>query len=175
MKRSGIWALSLIVITVLFPLERGGAQSVNTTIPVTVTVGAGCSISGTGLNFGIYVGSQLTSTGTITVTCSQDRFYNVTLSGGLHRGAGTPRALRNLDSPTAGVRAEYFLYKDPTMGLEWGDFGFDGTYPGGTPLFGTGTGSPQTLTIYGRLSAVGGIQGAAPGSYTDTVVATLFF
>jgi spore coat protein U-like protein len=170
MKRSGIWALSLIVVTVLFPLERGGAQSVNTTIPVSATVAAACSISGTGLNFGNYVGSQLTSTGTITVTCSQDRFYNVTLSGGLHRGGGT----RALSSPTFPVRAIYFLYKDSVMTQEWGDFGFDGTYPGGTPVSGIGTGSQQTLTIYGKLPA-GELAGAAPGSYTDTVVATLFF
>ncbi len=174
MKRSGIWMLSLMVVTVLFPLERGDAQNVNTTIPVSVTVAAACSISGTGLNFGSYVGAQLTSTGTITVTCSQDRPYNVTLDRGLNLQGGI-RGLRDINSQTFTVRAQYFLYKDSAMTQEWGDSGFAGTYTLGTSVSGTGTGSPQTLTIYGKLPADGGIAGAAPGTYTDTVVATLFF
>ncbi len=175
MKRSGIWALSLMVVTVLFPLERGWAQNVNTTIPVSVTVAAACSISGTGLNFGNYVGSQLTSTGTITVTCSQDRPYNVTLDKGLNAATNLNiRTLRDLNSQTSAVRAQYFLYKDSAMTQEWGDSGFAGTYTLGTSVPGTGTGSAQTLTIYGKLPA-DQLAGAAPGTYTDTVVATLLF
>ena len=172
MKRSGIWALSFMVVTVLFPLERGGAQNVNTTIPVSVTVAAACSINGTGLNFGSYVGSQLTSTGTITVTCSQDRPYNVTLDRGLNLQGGI-RGLRDINSQTFAVALQYFLYKDSALTQEWGDSGFAGTYTLGTSVPGTGTGSPQTLTIYGKLLA--DQLGAAPGTYTDTVVATLFF
>jgi spore coat protein U-like protein len=169
MKRSGIWALSLMVITVLFPLERGGAQSVNTIIPISVTVAAACSISGTGLNFGSYVGTQLTSTGTITVTCSQDRPYNVTLDRGLNVTGGL-RGMRDL-AFTGWL--SYFLYKDSALTQEWGDSGFAGTYPLGTSVSGTGTGSAQTLTIYGQL--VANQLGAPPGTYTDTVVATLLF
>lgn len=175
MKRSGIWALSVMVVTVLFPLERGDAQNVNTTIPVSVTVAAACSISGTGLNFGNYVGSQLTSTGTITVSCSQDRPYNVTLDRGLNFDA-TALNIRGLGDPnsqTFAVKLKYFLYKDSAMTQEWGDSGFAGTYTLGTSVSGTGTGSAQTLTIYGKLLA--DQLGAAPGTYTDTVVATLFF
>lgn len=172
MKRSGIWALSLMVVTVLFPLERGDAQNVNTTIPVSVTVAAACSISGTGLNFGNYVGSQLTSTGTITVTCSQDRPYNVTLDRGLNLQGGI-RGLRDFNSQTFTVALQYFLYKDSALTQEWGDSGFAGTYTLGTSVPGIGTGSGQTLTIYGKLLA--DQLGAAPGTYTDTVVATLLF
>ncbi len=174
MKRSGWCTLGLVVTMVLFLLERGNAENVNTTIPVSVTVAAACSISGTGLNFGNYVGAQLTSTGAITVTCSQDRPYNVTLDRGLNSTSNLNiRGMRDVNSQTFTVALQYFLYKDSAMTQEWGDSGFAGTYPLGTSVSGTGTGSAQTLTIYGKLLA--DQLGAAPGIYTDTVVATLLF
>lgn len=174
MKQSRICALGLVAATLLFPWEQGSAQTVTTTIPVSATVAAACSVSGTGVNFGNYEGRQLTATGTITVTCSANRSYNVTLNGGTH-GAGSsgPRNLQDLNSTTPGVTAFYFLYKDSAMTQEWGDAGFAGTYTPGTPVSGTGTGSVQTLTIYGKLPA--NQIGSSPGNYTDTVLATVIF
>ena len=61
----------------------------------------------------------------------------------------------------------YQLYSDSLHSIVWGD---------GTSLSavtpGVGTGSNQSLTVYGRLPTV---TGAIPGTYTDTVTVTVTY
>jgi spore coat protein U-like protein len=61
----------------------------------------------------------------------------------------------------------YQLYSDTGHSTVWGD----GTNTSST-VSGTGSGSTQTLNIYG---AVPSLAGAVPGSYTDTVTVTVSY
>ncbi|MDI6704501.1 MAG: spore coat protein U domain-containing protein [bacterium] len=59
------------------------------------------------------------------------------------------------------------MYKDSGYPQEWGDAGYDGTYPSGT-VSGphAGDGSNQVYTVYGEEYAS---LGQPAGTYTDTV------
>jgi spore coat protein U-like protein len=60
----------------------------------------------------------------------------------------------------------YALYSDVTRAINWGD-------TGGTGLItGTGSGSAQSIPVYGRM--VTG-QLSPPGTYADTITATVTF
>lgn len=61
----------------------------------------------------------------------------------------------------------YNLYTDVTYTTVWGD----GT-GGSSPVAGTGSGSLQSLTVYGRVPSG---QGEPTGSYSDTVTATITY
>ena len=60
----------------------------------------------------------------------------------------------------------YALYRDAARTLNWGNT------VGTDTLAGTGTGSAQASTVYGRIAAG---QLPAPGGYVDTITATITF
>jgi spore coat protein U-like protein len=59
----------------------------------------------------------------------------------------------------------YFLYSDSGRTTNWGNVT-------GSWVSGTGTGTAQNLTVYGRIPAS---QSALIGSYADTVTVTITF
>ncbi len=61
----------------------------------------------------------------------------------------------------------YGLYKDAARSQLWED----ANTPGST-VAGTGTGSAQSATVYGRVSAQGT---PSAGAYSDTVVVTVTY
>ncbi|KCZ59657.1 hypothetical protein HY30_13710 [Hyphomonas chukchiensis] len=61
----------------------------------------------------------------------------------------------------------YNLYTNSGYGTVWGD----GT-GGSSDVTGTGSGSVQDLTVYGRMPAG---QGEPAGDYSDTVTATITY
>lgn len=60
----------------------------------------------------------------------------------------------------------YALYSDSGRTTNWGNTVSTDTVPG------TGNGSAQTLTVYGRIAAA---QYVTPGSYADTITATITY
>lgn len=156
-------------VMLVIPVGSSRAATVTTTLPVSLTITAGaCEVQATSINFGnVPSATDVTGTGTITVTCSSGTPYTVTLDGGLHAG-NTHRFLAS----SAGGSVAYDLYKDAANTQVWGDSGFASTYPNGTAVVGTGTGSGQPLTVFGKtLSNTANV----PGTYTDTVVVTVIF
>lgn len=134
------------------------AGSASTTFQVTATVNNTCSISATNLNFGTYSGAQLLATSNVTTTCSMGEPYHVDLNAGTAAGAtATNRAMTG----PGGAVLHYDLFRDASRTLNWGN-------TPATDHHGTGTGSPQTHNVYGRVPA-GGLP--APGSYMDTITA----
>jgi spore coat protein U-like protein len=84
----------------------------------------------------------------------------VTLSAGNNAGGNfSARAVLN-GAATLG----YQLYSNALRTTVWDD--------AAGQVAGTGTGSNQSLTVYGRLPSV---TGAVPGTYTDTVVVTITY
>lgn len=136
------------------------AATATTTFGVTATVQATCLISATTMAFGTYTGVVANSTSTVSVTCTNTTPYNVGLDAGLATGATvTTRKMAG----TGGALLNYALYSDSARTLNWGN-------SSGSWVAGTGNGSAQTLTVYGQVAAA---QYLAPGSYSDTITATV--
>jgi spore coat protein U-like protein len=137
-----------------------------TTAPFTVTAtnATNCSVSASTLNFGSagVLRAALDATGSISVTCTNAAPYTVALDGGLS-GATNP-AQRKLSQAAATIT--YGLYQDSGRATPWGDS------VGVNTMAGTGSGLPQTFTVYGRVPTQ---NTPAPGSYSDTVVLTISY
>ncbi len=142
------------------------AGTATSSFPVNATIATACSLSSSAMNFGevgVTGGTtiQTDSTSAITVTCTPGGEYYVSLDGGLHAVAA-----QRMAQSGAHVLA-YDLYKDSARGTVWTNVT--------AAVYGTGDGTAQTITIYGRVAA--GLP-SAPSSfadYTDTVVVTLTY
>jgi spore coat protein U domain-containing protein, fimbrial subunit CupE1/2/3/6 len=157
----GLGALVALAATPsVAPVE---AATATTTFQVTATVNATCLISATTLAFGAYTGTQTDATSTVTVTCTNTTPYNVGLNAGTFSGA-TVTTRRMTGTDANGLA--YSLFQDSSRTVNWGNT------VGTDTLAGTGNGAAQALTVYGRVPAS---QFVAPGSYTDTITATVTF
>jgi spore coat protein U domain-containing protein, fimbrial subunit CupE1/2/3/6 len=124
---------------------------------------ANCTVSTSGLNFGTYdVFSSLNDdiTATITVNCTKNRAYSISLSS----GSGTFGS-RTLTGPVGALA--YNLFLDSTHLTIWGDGS------SGTGIFrGTGTGANVGTPVYGRIPPR---QNVRMGSYSDVITVTVTF
>jgi spore coat protein U-like protein len=129
---------------------------------VTAVVHPMCQITATNLAFGSYTGEVLDAVSTLTVTCTKTTPYYVNLDDGQHRdGSFLPRAIG-----PGGVLLSYTMFQDAARSSRWGNtYNLDG-------VAGTGSGSAQSLIVYGRVAAR---QFVTPGTYTDTVIATITY
>ncbi len=146
------------------------AASSSDTLAVSATVAATCTVAGNTLAFGIYSGQLIDASTTIAVTCTNTTTYSVALSSGAHAGSGggEGRANRRMAGPGA-ARLAYALFNNSGRTTEWTSDAGEG---GQGLVSGTGNGAAQLLTIYGRLTAA---QYVTPGSYSDTVTATVTY
>jgi spore coat protein U-like protein len=139
------------------------ATTVTTTFAVTATVQSTCLVSATTMAFGTYTGAVATSTSTVSVTCSNTTPYNVGLSAGLATGATV--TTRKMTGPASAVLS-YGLFQNAGFTTNWGEtIGTD-------TVTGTGNGAAQAITVFGQVAAG---QFVAPGSYADTVTATVTY
>jgi len=145
------------------PLASLQAATTSAAFTVTATVQTTCSIAANNLNFGGYTGVQLDSTTTLTATCSNGVPYTVGLNAGVSTGATV--TTRKMKGPGSDLLA-YSLFRDAARTLNWG------VTVGADTVAGTGTGTAQTLTVFGRIPAS---QFVGPGAYADTITATLTF
>jgi spore coat protein U-like protein len=140
----------------------GGAQSLS--VSVTATVVSNCALSTANLNFGSMstLASNADTTGSITITCTNTTPYNIGLNAGT--GTGATVAARKMTKGAATI--VYSLYKDSARSSVWGNT------VGTNTAAGTGTGSAQTSTVFGRVPPQ---SVPAPGTYNDTIVVTATF
>lgn len=143
------------------------AGTQQTTMGVSATVTANCSITALPVAFGNInplAGGAFTATGSVTVTCTTGSPWGVTADAG--GGSGATLSVRRMTY--SGNTLNYALYTDSGYVNVWGS----GT--GGTAsVTGTGNGSAQTFTIYGRIPA--GQTAAPAGGYSDTVNVTVTY
>ena len=165
-RRRGFDLVGFILLSVLpaiVPISSPLAATATTTFQVTATVQATCLISATNLAFGTYTGVQIAATSTISITCTNTSPYNVGLNPGTAPGATV--TTRKMTGP-GGALLAYALYQDAGHTINWGQT------VGTDTEAGTGNGSAQALTVNGLLTAG---QFVTPGSYVDTITATVTY
>ncbi len=97
------------------------------------------------------------------MTCSSGTAYNVGLDQGSVTGSSpTARLLGGTGSNTV----NFGLYRDAARTLNWGNT------VGSDMQSGTGSGTGQTLTVYGRVPTQ---NAPAAGAYSSTITATVTF
>jgi spore coat protein U-like protein len=147
--------------------EAALAGTQSTTMGVSATVTANCSVSTSAVGFGSInplAGSSFDATGSVTVTCTTGAPWTVAADAG--GGSGATLTTRRMTAN--GNTLNYALYTDSGRITIWGD-GSGAT----ARLSGTGTGSAQSLTVYGRVPSG---QGSVPaGGYSDTVNVTVTY
>lgn len=131
--------------------------------PVTANVPPDCTFSAGNLVFGTYSGAQLDAQSSITLTCTSGTTWNVGLDAGTFAGATV--TTRKMTGPGTSSMS-YSLFRNSGRTLNWGNT------VGTDTLSGTGTGSAQSVTVYGRVPAS---QNLPAGSYEDTIIATITF
>ena len=165
--RSRIAAGTLLVAASFGLAAPAAASTVGATLNTSATVTANCTVSTTPLAFGnvnTISGSNVDGSGGLSVTCSNGTAW--TASAGVGSGTGASYAGRKM---TAGSDLlGYNLYTTSGYATVWGD----GTASTGT-IGGTGTGSAQSVTVYGRIAS--GQTTVPPGSYADTVAVTITY
>lgn len=131
---------------------------------VSAPVVNNCTIATTNVAFAAATGlsAPLSTAGSLSVTCTNNDAYRISLNGGTSANVGA----RTMISP-AGRTVSYQLYSDSARTIVWGD-GTNGT----ATYTAIGTGLAQTVPVYGLVPTQ---TTPPPGSYTDTITATIAF
>ena len=158
-------AVAIVATCVI--VQPAFAETATSTFEVNASIASACTVSATNMNFGeIPVAAAATvqtdSTSSITVTCSNGEAYTVALNRGLNNVAEQRNAKGTV---VAGNVLAYDLYKDSARGTVWTQTA--------VPVTGTGTGTAQVITVYGRVAA--GLPYVANTTYTDQVLMTLTY
>ena len=145
------------------------AATATGSLSTSATVTSNCVVSTTAVAFGdvdVTGGSNVDGTGGLSVTCTSGTAWTATADAGA--GTGASLATRKMTKGTDLLT--YVLYTDSARTSVWGD----GVTAGATGTFtGTGTGSPQASTIYGRVPS--GQTSLPAGAYSDTVTVTVTY
>ena len=146
----------------LIAASTGALATVTTaTFQVQASVDKQCTISAANLTFPAVdpLNTQTDGTTTVTVNCTKNTTYTVGLSSGTTTGATI--AQRLMASGTDLMN--YNLYSDAGRASVWGNAA--GSWVSGT---GAGMGTPQALTVYGRVA--GGQTNLAAATYTEAAI-----
>lgn len=158
--RSAAVMLAIAGLALIPPAASGATATAS--FAISVAVPATCLITATALNFSVYTGVVDVATSTLSLVCSNTTHYNVGLNAG--QASGATVSTRGMSNGAAVIA--YALYSDTSRTLIWGQtVGID-------TVTGTGNGSSQVLTVYGRVPAG---QFVAPGNYSDTIIATVTY
>lgn len=169
----GNWPMTVRQISFTGPTpptcNAGGMNGFSRPFYVATTVQSGCRIDVISLlDFGKVfqtIDRNIDSTATIAVTCNRGSSgsggnYSILLGNGEHAQGQQRRQL----GPD-GALLKYELYRDAARTQRWGDTGKTGRS-------GTGNGSPQQWTVYGRVPPQAA---TTPGTYRDTVLVTVTY
>lgn len=147
----------------------GSAETKSASFGVSATVTKACNVSGTALGFGTVdtlSGSNIDATSTLTATCTAGGAFTIGLGAGSGPGA-TTTARKLTQSADSTKTLSYILSATSAGGANWGGV----SETGGASGSGSGTG--QAITVYGRIPA--GQTSATMGLYSDAIIATIDF
>jgi spore coat protein U-like protein len=163
----------ILTATLAAAVMAGGvahSATTTTTFAVTATVQSTCSATATALAFGAYTpgAGAVTNNSTISVKCTKNTPYTVTLNAGATTGDAFTQRLMASGTNTL----QYNLYTTAGFATVFGD----GTGGTGTNV-GTGAGvaTANAITVFGQLPDSATNQAAVPGSYTDTIQVTVTY
>lgn len=149
-----------------------GNKSATGGFPFTVTANVlpQCSTYiTTDMDFGNNAGAitgNIDRLSTIGLTCINRTAYNIGLNNGQHVLGTTTRRMQHLTNPAYFIA--YELYRDSGRSQRWGNtIGVD-------TVTGTGNGTAQTVTVYGRAPPTSGAL-PAEGSYKDVITVTITY
>jgi spore coat protein U-like protein len=140
------------------------ATTATSTLDVSATVTSSCAVTTSALDFGnvdVTSGSNADGTGSISVTCTNGTAW----AAAADAGAGTGATVASRKMTSGANLLNYALYSDSSRTTVWGD----GV---GETIDGTGTGTAQSTTIYGRVPSG---QTVPAGGYADTVNVTVTY
>jgi spore coat protein U-like protein len=133
-----------------------------------LTITADCQVSATNLNFGSngVLNAALNTTSTISVQCTNNQGYKISLNGG--NGTSGTVAVRTMElgGSDAVSFVNYTMATDVNQTSNWGNTIGTDTVPG------TGNGAVQNYTVYGRVQAQ---TTPVAGSYSDLVTVTVTY
>ena len=158
---TGVIAATCLLQSIELPL----AATATSSFTVSITIAATCTVnSASTLNFGNQgiLSTNVDQTSTIQVTCTNTTPYNIGLDAGT--GSGATVTTRKLTS--GGATVNYTLYSNSGRTTVWGNT------VGTDTVTGTGNGSGQNFTVYGRVPPQ---TTPAPGSYSDTITVTVTY
>src|SRR6201991_1386216 len=117
------------------------------TFTVTLTLQANCSISANPLAFGTngVLGTAINQQTTVLVTCTNTTPYNVGLDAGTVTGSSvTSRLMAGTATGNTATTVGFQLYQDAGHTVTWGNT------QGTNTVSGTGSGSAQSIVVYGQ-------------------------
>ena len=138
---------------------------------VSATVRHSCSIDTTPMAFGTYDGvvanasTTLNATATIISTCTSGAAAQITMNAGAYEGSGSTDVPVRRMTAGASEYLVYQVYSDVSRKTIWGN-----SDPTGVSF--TGTGAPQTLTVYGSIPSA---QIVPEGDYSDQIYVTISY
>jgi spore coat protein U-like protein len=142
------------------------AADADSNLAVSANIANACSITTTPVAFGDYdsvAKTEINTTGSITVTCTNGASTFVKLGQGLHAGGASTNAVPVRQMASGGNFLPYSLSTLDTQAVVW-----EMT----TGVAHAGTGIATVMTVYGRIAAG---QNVPAGAYADTVVARVTF
>ena len=169
-RLTGVAVAVAAVLAAVAPLADAavyvnGSKTIN--FDVTMKIIADCTIAANPLDFGQTQGVLATAVSvntTLSVTCTNTTPYNVGLNAGT--GTGSTTAARLMSGTGANTSTVAFNLYQAAGSTNWGNT------QGTDTRSGTGTGTSQTLTVYGVVPAQATPQ---PDSYKSTITATVYF
>lgn len=167
-RRNTLRIVALIGVgTIAVAAQPAAATDSSGTLSVNATITSNCAVSTTTVAFGsidVTLNTTFDGTGAISVTCTNGTAWTAKADAGTG-GAGTSLTHRKMSGPD---KLSYDLFTDSGRTTIWGD----GVTSGTAAITGTGTGSAQNNTIYGRIRNG---STAKAGDYSDTITVTLTY
>ncbi|WP_459252347.1 Csu type fimbrial protein [Paraburkholderia xenovorans] len=167
---------SSLIVAMMFgaPLQLAHAAvysngTATNTFTVTLTLTANCSISANPLNFGSngVLATAVNQQTTVAVTCTNTTPYNVGLDAGSVSGSTvTNRLMAGTATGNTSTTVGFNLYQDAGHTVTWGNT------QGTNTVSGTGTGSSQSIVVYGQVPTQ---TTPRPDTYQTTITATVYF
>ncbi|MDC1252521.1 spore coat protein U domain-containing protein [Amylibacter sp.] len=138
---------------------------------VSATIKHSCSMKTSPMAFGVYDGvvanasNALEATATVISTCISGAAALITMNSGASAGSSLDDAPVRRMTTGAAEYLVYQVYSDVYRNKIWGN-----TVPTGVVL--TGTGVPQSLTVYGSIPSA---QIVPEGDYSDQIFVTITY
>lgn len=158
-------ARAALTFSALLSTSPAGAATVSNAFTATLTILPICQITSTSsLDFGTQgvLTASIKAQANIAVLCTDATPFNVGLDAGSTPGGSVSTRLMGNGADAAA----YQLYSNAGHSTAWGNTA------GTDTVSGTGTGAPQSLTIYGQVLAQ---TTPAPGTYADTITVTITY
>jgi spore coat protein U-like protein len=166
-------ALCLCVVAAMTNAGAALANTVNGTLSVQMQITASCTIGTSSLTFASTAGtsllaSQVTQTGSISVTCTNSNPYSIGLDNGANASSGQRRMANGSNY------ISYNLYTDSGHTYPWTTGATNSTCTTTSDCaLGIGNGTAQTVSVYGVVPTV--TVAPTSGTYSDNVTITVTY